>query len=147
MKFKVGDKVKIVSNTINPDIDAMSTLVNTIGTISYCYPAGGGVGKHTYDLKENSWCWNERDLKLVTGKRGRPAKPIKKAKEHTWVIFKDSCNNHEETFTCSEESALQNLKQFGVGYSLHKLGRAYAKYELSLKLSNPKRETKKVKKK
>jgi len=133
-KFKVGDRVGF------NDASGKEGIITGIGEGSHPYVVVYGANNI-----ESSSC-SEDFLTTIKrkGKRGRPAKPIK---AYTWVVLKDSCSNHEDTFTSSEEMALTKLKEKGIGYSLYKLGRAYAKYELTLKLCSTKRKPKKVKKK
>jgi len=132
-KFKLGNKVRETEDEGREGIVIMVDFEAMPKNVPY-----------KVKFEDDDWAWfKEEQIELVKDKRGRPKKP---AKEHAWTILKDDCKNHEDTFTSTEEKALQKLKDCGVGYSLYKLSRAHAHYELNLKIRNKHKPKKKVKK-
>lgn len=88
LKFKVGDKVKVVRSNYQPK----DAFIGTITEIANLYPHQSAPYKTT----TNAWMWRETELELVTPDTATEPQAVKVG---DWVHFGDGTIGQVETIS------------------------------------------------
>ena len=125
--FKVGDRVRFSYINASEE-DCLKEYLGTEAIVTEVMGESLRIDREIWRC--HTLCARHFEIINGSGKRGRKVKVKPALKEFNWTILKDSCNNHEATFTTSEEGARNKLGALGVGYTLYKLSKGFLRFNL-----------------